>query len=118
MWEAGHAMALDNPLVGWGAALFAGVLTFAMPVNPRRVSQGLINIMIAVLCLAAGWSLLGGMTGVGVGLGAAVAAIVVRDILRFVRHTIYDVTKYARRDYWYRRAGQTLLSGRHRTRRR
>lgn len=111
-------MTVDSPLVGWGAALFAAVLTVAMPVNPQRVSQGLINIMIAVLCVVAGWSLLGGVTGAAIGLGAALAAIILRDIMRFVRHTVYDVTKYTRRDYWYRRAGQSLLSGSRRARRR
>lgn len=111
-------MTVDNPLVGWGAALFAAVLTVAMPVNPRRVSQALINIMIAVLSVVAGWSLLGGVTGAAIGLGAALAAIILRDIMRFVRHTVYDVTKYTRRDYWYRRAGQSLLSGSRRARRR
>ncbi len=111
-------MTLDNSIVGVGAAVFAALLTLAMPVSPRRVSQGLINIMIAVLCVAAGWLLLGGATGIIAGLGAALAAIVVRDILRFVRHTVYDVTKYRRRDFWYRRVGQSLLSGGRRARRR
>jgi hypothetical protein len=111
-------MSLDNPLIGWGAALFAAVLAVAMPVSPRRVSQGLINIMIAALCVVAGWSLLGGVTGIAAGLGAALAVIILRDILRFVRHTLYDVTKYTRRDFWYRRVGQSLLSGGRRARRR
>ncbi|MBI5876933.1 MAG: hypothetical protein HZB53_04715 [Chloroflexi bacterium] len=110
-------MTLDNPLVGWGAAALAAVLTFGMPVNPRRVNQGLINILICVLSLVAAFALLEGATALLVGIGAAVMAIVLRDIARFVRHAMYDVTKYTRRDYRYRRVGQSLLSGGRRSRR-
>lgn len=111
-------MTLDNPLVGWGAAALAVILAVSMPVNPRRVNQGLINILIAVLSLIAAFSLLEPLTALLAGIGAAAVAIVLRDIVRFVRHAVYDITKYTRRDYWYRRIGQSLVSGGRRSRRR
>jgi len=111
-------MTLNNPLIGWGAAALAVILALAMPVNPRRVNQGLISILIVVLSLVAAFAWLEPLTALVAGLGAAAVAIVGRDVVRFVRHAVYDVTKYTRRDYWYRRIGQSLISGGRRSRRR
>jgi len=38
--------------------------------------------------------------------------------MRFVKHVVYDVTKFRRRDFWYRRVGETIIGSGRRPRRR
>src|SRR5262245_35191087 len=113
-------MVLDRLVIGIGAAIFAVAITFLMPVQVRRVNQGLVTMMIVVLCFAAALLLLDAPLSLIVAVVASLAAIIYRDIVRFIRHAIYDVTKYRRRDFWYRRVGETVLGGgrRRRSRRR
>ncbi len=111
-------MTIDRTIIGVGAALLAVAVTFVMPVQARRANQGLIAIIIVVLCFAASLSLLDAPLSWIVGIGASLAAIIYRDVMRFVKHVVYDVTKYRRRDYWYRRVGETILGGGRRSRRR
>ena len=111
-------MANDYLLIGAGAALLALVMTFAIPVQARRVNQGLITIVIVVLCFTAGLALFDAPTSWVVAIGASLAAIIYRDVMRFVKHAVYGVTKYSRRDFWYRRVGETILGGGRRSRRR
>jgi hypothetical protein len=103
-------------LIGSGAAVLAVVATFLLPVSPRRVNQGVVTLLIATLVFAAAFLLLEMPLSLGIALAATAAAIVYRDVMQFVRHLVYDVTKYRRRDFWYRRIGQTVLGGRSRRR--
>jgi hypothetical protein len=105
-----------NFLIGSGAAVLAVVATFLLPVSPRRVNQGVVTLLIASLVFAAAFLLLEMPLSLGIALAATAAAIVYRDVMQFVRHLVYDVTKYRRRDFWYRRIGQTVLGGRSRRR--
>ena len=107
----------QNFLIGVGAALLAVLATFMLPVSPRRVNQGVVTLLIAALAFAAAFLLLEFPLSLGVALAATAAAILFRDVMQFVRHLVYDITKYRRRDFWYRRIGQTVLGGR-RSRRR
>ena len=109
----------DQTVIGAGAAVLAAVMTFLMPVQARRVNQALVTILIVVFCFIAALSLLEAPLAFAVAVGASLAAIVYRGVVRFVRQAVYDVTKYSRRDYWYRRIGQSLVnSRRYRSRRR
>lgn len=111
-------IATDRLIIGIGAAILAILITFAMPVQARRVNQRLVTLLIVVLCFAAALLLLDFPLSILVAIGASVVAILYRDVVRFVRHAIYDVTKYRRRDFWYRRVGETVLGGGRRARRR
>ena len=110
-------MTLDPNTVGIGAAVLAVAITFLLPVGPRRVNQTFVTVLIVALILAASLSLLEAPLSLGVAIAASLIAVVYRDIVRFVRHIVYDVTKYRRRDYWYRRIGQSVLGSRPRRRR-
>ena len=110
-------MNLERLIMGGGAGILALVLTFLMPVSPRRLNQRLVNILIAALCFAAALALLDFPLSLVVGAVAALVAILYRDVMRFVRHAIYDVTKYRRRDFWYRRVGEAIVGRGARTRR-
>ena len=103
--------------IGLGAAVLALIVAFAMPVAPRRVNQGIVTLLLAVLIAVAAFSLFDLPTSLIVGVVALVAVMIVRDVARFVRHAVYGVTKYTRRDYWYRRVGHAVLGERSRTRR-
>jgi hypothetical protein len=106
----------DKVLIGVGAAVLAALATFLLPVSPRRVNQGVVTLMIVILVFAATFLLFEMPLSLGIALGATAAAIIYRDVLQFVRHLVYDVTKYRRRDFWYRRVGETILGGRSRRR--
>ena len=111
-------MTLDKFTIGIGAAILATAITFLLPVSARRVNQAFVAILIVALILAASLSLFDAPLSFGVALAASLLAILYRDIVRFVKHVVYDVTKYRRRDYWYRRVGQSVLGSRPRPRRR
>jgi hypothetical protein len=106
----------QNFLIGAGAAVLAVLATFLLPVSPRRVNQGIVTLMIASLTFVAAFLLFEMPLSLGIALAASAAAIVYRDVMQFVRHLVYDVTKYRRRDFWYRRVGQAVLGGRARRR--
>jgi len=99
----------QNFLIGAGAAVLAVLATFLLPVSPRRVNQGVVTLMIASLTFVAAFLLFEMPLSLGIALVATAAAIVYRDVMQFVRHLVYDVTKYRRRDFWYRRVGQAVL---------
>lgn len=105
-------MTIEPMWLGIGSAVLAAVLTFFMPVQVHRLNQTFIAIIIVVLVFIAAFSLFDFPLSLVVAIGASVAAIIFRDVLRFVRHAVYGVTKYTRRDYWYRRVGQTLIGRR------
>lgn len=105
-------MTIEPMWLGIGSAVLAAVLTFFMPVQVHRLNQTFIAIIIVVLVFIAAFSLFDFPLSLIVSIGASVAAIIFRDVLRFVRHAVYGVTKYTRRDYWYRRVGQTLIGRR------
>ena len=109
-------MTLDKFTIGVGAAVLAAAVTFLLPVSPRRVNQAFVTILIVALILAASFSLFDLPLSLGVALVASLAAIIYRDIVRFFKHIVYDVTKYRRRDFWYRRVGQSVLGARPRRR--
>lgn len=106
----------QNLLIGGAAAVLAALATFLLPVSPRRVNQGIVTLLIVSLVFAAAFLLLDMPLSLLVAIGASVAAILYRDIMQFVRHLIYDVTKYRRRDFWYRRIGESVLGGHSRRR--
>jgi hypothetical protein len=110
-------MTIDRTVIGIGAAVLAVAVTLMLPVQVRRVNQGLVTIIIVALCFAAGLSLFEAPLSFGVAIVASLAAIIYRDVMRFVKHVVYDVTKYRRRDYWYRQIGESVL-GTRRSRRR
>lgn len=110
-------MTIDRPIIGIGAAVLAFAVTFMLPVQARRVNQTLVTIMIVVLCFTAAFTLFDSSLAFWIGLGASLAAIIYRDVVRFVKHAVYGVTKYTRRDFWYRRIGQNIAGGRGRGRR-
>jgi cell shape-determining protein MreD len=107
----------NSTLLGLGAAVLAVVMTFAMPVGARRVNQALIAVIIVVLCFVAAFSLLPESQAFGVAVIASIVAIAYRTLARWIRSAIWSITKYFRRDYWYRRIGRAAL-GRERRRRR
>jgi hypothetical protein len=105
-------MSLERLIIGIGAGILAVVLTFLMPVSPRRLNQQLINILVLVSCFASTLALLDFPLSLIAGAAASLVAILYRDVMRFVRHVVYDVTKYRRRDFWYRRIGEAIVGGR------
>jgi predicted branched-subunit amino acid permease len=107
----------DNNLLGLGAAVLAVVMTFAMPVGARRVNQALIAVIIVVLCFVAAFSLFPEAQALGVGIVASLVAIAYRTAARWIRNVIWNVTKYTRRDYWYRRIGESVVNRGRRRRR-
>lgn len=109
-------MTLDRMLLGAGAGVLALVVTFMMPVSVRRVNQAFISLLIAVLFFTAAFALLESPLSWIVAVGATLAAIIYRDVIRFVKHVYWNVTKYSRRDFWYRRVGQAILGNRRRRR--
>ena len=80
-----------------------------MPVSPRRLNQRLVNIIVVILCFASALALLDIPLSLVVAAASALLAILYRDVIRFVRHVVYDVTKYRRRDFWYRRIGEAVV---------
>lgn len=105
-------MTIEPFWLGVGSAILAAVLTFFMPVQVHRLNQTFIAIIIVVLVFVAAFSLFEFPMSLIIAIVASAVAIIFRDVMRFVRHTVYGVTKYTRRDYWYRRVGQTLIGRR------
>lgn len=106
-------MTIDPFWLGIGAAILAAVLTFFMPVSGHRVNQTLIAVIIVVLIFVAAFALLPDFTtALLVAIVVSALAIIYRDVMRFVKHAVYGVTKYTRRDWWYRRVGESLLGTR------
>jgi hypothetical protein len=108
---------IERLLIGSGAAVLGLLVTFGLPVSPRRVKQAIPSILAIVLFFAGAISLLDWPTWLIAGSLASILAIIYRDIARFIKHAYYDVTKYSRRDYWYRRVGEAII-GNKRTRKR
>ena len=111
-------MTIEPFWIGIGAAVLAGVLTFMMPVEVRRVNQTVVIAIIVVLIFVAAFSLFDFNAAIIVGVVVSVLAVIYRDVMRFLRRTVYGFTKYTRRDYWYRRIGQGLVGSGRRGRRR
>jgi len=105
-----ESLPIERLLIGIGASLLALYVTFGLPVSPHRVNQRIPLILSTVLFFTAAIALLVWPTWLVVGGIASVVAILYRDILRFIKHVYWGVTKYSRRDYWYRRVGQAILS--------
>ena len=106
----------QDMLIGAGAGVLAVLATFLLPVSPRRVNQGVVTLLIVCLVFAAAFLLFEMPLSLGIALAATAVAIVYRDVMQFVRHLVYDVTKYRRRDFWYRRIGEAVVGGRGRRR--
>lgn len=107
-------MKTDDLFLGLGMAALGLVMTFAMPVAARRVNQGLVSVIIIIAFIVAALALFPLPAALLVMAGAIIAALLYRDVVRFIRHTVYGVTKYSRRDWWYRRIGQMIMGGRRR----
>ncbi len=106
-------------LVGIGSAILAAVLTFMMPVSAHRVNQMLITVLIVVLVFAAAFSIWDMPLALEVAIGASAAAIIYRDILRWIKTALWhNVFRYTHRYYWYNRIGRAILGGGKRQRRR
>ena len=108
---------MNLTILGVAAALLAALLAVGMPVAPHRVNQRLIDVILAVLIATAAICLVEMPLALLVAAGSFIVIIGVRDIIRFARHAVYGVTKYTRRDYWYRRVGRAVLGGRSRSHR-
>lgn len=106
----------DRIVIGVIAAILGLLVTFGLPVSPRRVNQTLPAIMMVVLFFGAAYALLEWPSWVIAGSIATIVGIIYRDIARFVKHIYYDVTKYSRRDFWYRSVGEAVLGSRSRGR--
>jgi chromate transport protein ChrA len=104
-------MSVERLIIGVAAAVLGLIVTFGLPVSPRRVNQTVPGLLAVIFFFVAAYALLEWPTWLIAGAVASVVAIVYRDITRFVRHIYWDVTKYSRRDYWYRRVGQAVLGG-------
>jgi chromate transport protein ChrA len=104
-------MSVERLIIGAAAAVLGLLVTFGLPVSPRRVSQTLPSLLAVIFFFVAAFALLEWPVWLIAGAVASVVAILYRDISRFVRHVYWDVTKYTRRDFWYRRVGQAILGG-------
>ena len=112
-------MPIERILLGAGAGVLGLLVTFGLPVSPRRVNQTLVSLLAVVLFFVAAVALLDWPAWLVAALIASAVAIIYRDVVRFIKHVYWGVTKYSRRDYWYRRVGEAVLGGgRGRTRRR
>lgn len=98
--------------LGLGSGLLAVVVACGMPVGAHRVNQVLINLVLAILIGTSAFCLLDLPVSLIAGAGSFAAVVIVRDIVRFVRHAVYGVTKYTRRDTWYRHVGRAVLGRR------
>jgi hypothetical protein len=101
----------ERLVIGVVAAILGIVVTFGLPVSPRRVNQTLPGLLLVIFFIVAAYALLDWPLWLIAGAVASVVGILYRDVVRFVRHVYWDVTKYSRRDYWYRRVGQAVLGG-------
>ena len=99
-------------ILGLCAGLLAALVACGMPVAARRVNQLLVNLVLAVLIGTSALCLLELPISMIAGAGIFGAVVIIRDIVRFVRHAVYGVTKYTRRDYWYRRVGRAVIGRR------
>ncbi len=104
-------MPVERIIIGVVAAVLGLVVTFGLPVSPRRVNQTLPGLLAVLFFFVAAFALLAWPLWLVAGAVASVAALLYRDVARFVRHVRWDVTKYSRRDYWYRRVGRAVLGG-------
>ena len=96
-------------LIGVGAGLLGLIITFGVPVNRRRINQAVPTLLIIVMFFTSSLSVLVFPEWLIAGITASVLALIYRDIVRFIKHVYWDVTKYSRRDYWYRRVGEAIL---------
>lgn len=111
-------MMIDPLFLGIGSAIVAIVLTFLFPVSPHRVNQTLISILIAIFVFVASFAIFDISLAVVVGAAGTLAAILYRDIRRWVKEFMWhNVYRYTHRYYWYNRVGRAILgSGRRRGR--
>ena len=109
-------LSFERILIGGIAALLGLLVTFGLPVSPRRVNQTLPIIMMAALFFGAAYAFLEWPVWAIAGFVAVAVGIIYRDIVRFVKHIYWDVTKYSRRDFWYRRIGEAVLGSNSRRR--
>ncbi len=105
-------MTIEPFWLGAGAALLAGIMTFFMPVSGHKVNQSLVAAIIVVLIFISSFSMFDLTLALIVAIVSSALAIIYRDVHRFIRQTLYGVTKFSRRDYWYRRVGHMLLGAR------
>lgn len=111
-------MSGNTLLIGIAAGVIGLAMTFLMPVSARRVNQALVGLIVVAVFGAAAVLLFPAPDSLVIAAVASIAALLYRDVVRFVRHVYWDLTKYTRRDYWYRRVGEAVLNGRRTTRRR
>lgn len=105
-------MAIDPLILGIGSAIMALALTFGMPVSAHRVNQTLVSIIIAALVLVAAFSIFEFPISLALAIGGIAAAIVYRDVMRWVRELMWhNVYRYTHRYYWYNRVGRAILGG-------
>lgn len=109
-------MTIDPFWIGLGAAGLGLIMTFLMPVTAHRVNQTLIAALIVLFFFVAALVWFPFPESVFIGLAASAVALLFRAVWRWVRRTIWDITKFRRRDYWYRKVGQAVV-GRSRRRR-
>ncbi len=109
-------MFIDRTVIGLVAALLGLVITFGLPVSPRRLNQTLPGLLAVLFFFVAAYALLPWPTWFIAGVAVSIAALLYRDVARFIRHVYWDMTKYSRRDYWYRQVGQAVLGRRRRRR--
>lgn len=109
-------MFIDRTVIGLVAALLGLLITFGLPVSPRRLNQTLPGLLAVVFFFVAAYILLPWPAWLIAGAAVSIAALLYRDVARFIRHVYWDMTKYSRRDYWYRRVGQAVLGRRRRRR--
>ena len=118
---------LSYPLAGI-LCLLAGLgITFFWPLGQARGKHVLGEIVLLVLFVSAGgfiyasvWlpenvSWFGAM---GIGLVVGIAAVVYRDVRRFINHFRYQAYKWTHHYYWYGRVGRAVVDGGRRRRRR
>ena len=118
---------LSYPLIGIVCLLAAIGITFFWPLGPSRRNHVISEIVIVALFVSAGgflWAgelmpdsisweaslIIGGIVGI--------AAIVFRDVRRFIQHFRYETYKWTHPYYWYGRVGRAVVGGRERRRRR
>ena len=115
-------MSATGLIVGLGAALLDLTVVacpgcrVGMTHTLRQVNHRSVTLLVSVLIVAV-LSFFDVPTSLIVFIVALAIAVIVRDAARFVRHAVYGVTKYSRRDYWYRRVGHPISRGRGWTRR-
>ena len=109
---------LEPFVIGAGAAILAAALTFLIPVSSHRVNQSLIAAIIAVLVFTAAFALFDIPLALGVAVVASAAAILYRDVLRWIKTALWhNIFRYTHRYYWYNRVGRAIIGPGRRRRR-